>query len=165
MPDQTTVEAFAPYLRFEDPEKHFPGKPETFRRESRFRQSNYKGSKDRGWNNETNQWEDGNRHGPNYLATPWKTILDAIHAEAVGDRPAGPTREGPVTRPRDDRNLWEKGKAKGFFLELREGYAHDSSGDPNQPVPIFYEVERFQSDSGDDWVALYYWFFYIYNWN
>jgi hypothetical protein len=32
-------------------------------------------------------------------------------------------------------------------------------------MPIFCDIERFATPGGENWVALYYWFFYTYNWN
>ena len=158
---------FAPLLRFHPDERHFPGEPDQFRQHSRFRQSNYRGVTDRGWSKAAGGgWVDGNHQEADAFDIPWGTLLPAIDAETKGIRPGGPTIEGPVSRPRDERNLWDRLDSRGFFLELAEGYGRDRSGsDPAIPLSVFYDVHEFTTDDGQAWLALHYWFFYIYNWN
>jgi hypothetical protein len=164
VPDEVVV-AFAPLLRLDEGEQHFPDEPDDFRRNSRFRQSNYDGFKDRGWNKRLQKWEDKNVEGDDYTGEDWLAIIREIGLETAPLRPGGVTPDGPITRPRDPRNLWNPGSATGFFLELREGYGHDQSGLPPGLGPIFSDCHCFKDGSGRPWAALGYWFFYTYNWH
>lgn len=160
------VQTYAPCLLLSRYEQHLPGQPEAFRSRARFRESNFDGRKDRGWNRATGQWEPGNEHGSDYLGTDWETILDVIQQETGMLRPGGPARDGPVTRPRDKRNLWrDEDGVRGFFLELEEGFGHRRSGaPPNSPGCVFHDTYEFRANDWD-YVAVAYWFFYVYNWH
>jgi hypothetical protein len=166
MPDDV-VRRFAPLIRLDADERHFPSEPEEFRAHSRFRQSNYRDSVDRGWNRAAGRWEESNLEGDDYTGEQWPTILGEIGRETAAVRPGGVSADGPVTRPRDRRNLWGSGKAKGFFLELAEGYGHDQSGHPpdGRPAGVFHDIHSFRDERGRSWTALAYWFFYAYNWH
>jgi hypothetical protein len=161
------VQDFAPLLRLDTAERHFPDEPDNFRANTRFRQSNYSGLKDRGWNRRLQQWEDNNLEGDDYTGEEWETIVKKIGEETAALRPGGVTIDGPITRPRDRRNLWGAGSTTGFFLELTEGYGHDESGLPpaTGPARIFHDCYSFTDGRGRPWTALAYWFFYTYNWN
>lgn len=160
------AQTFAPCLLFSRYEGHLPGTPEFFRQYARFRQSNFEGRRDRGWNRRTGQWEASNKHGPDYLGTDWSTILDVIRLETESLRPGGPHWDGKVTRPRDERNLWrDEDRVRGFFLELKEGYGRErSGGEPDTPGYIYHDTHTIRVD-GLEYVALFFWFFYIYNWH
>lgn len=164
-----TIRKFAPALFLRRDEQHFPAEPEEFRQVSRFRQSNFKGRDDRGWNRAVQAWAAPGGHGADFEGTEWKTLCDLILNETKDRRPGGPQPSTPgapapaVVRPRDNHNLWSRGDAQGFFLELREGYGRGTSG-PGRQVPVFHDLQRFASSNGLKWVAVYYWFFYIYNW-
>jgi hypothetical protein len=164
-----TVEKYAPALFLRKDEKHYPATPEEFRRVGRLRQSNFDGRKDRGWNRAKQVWEQPGGKGPDYQGEEWETIKGLI-LTATGDlRPGGAAASTPetpapkVARPRDSSNLWGRGETKGFFLELPDGYGRATSG-PGSQVPIFHDVQRFRASNGSNWVAVYYWFFYVYNW-
>jgi hypothetical protein len=170
MPDRipdSVVRDFAPLLRLDRDERHFPGEPDQFRANSRFRQSNFADSRDRGWNKTLARWEESDVEGEDYTGTQWGTILGQIGEETSALRPGGVTSDGPITRPRDRRNLWNPGGATGFLLELREGFGHDQSGNrpDGTPARIFYDHHAFRDGSGRRWAALSYWFFYMYNWH
>ncbi len=162
----TQTKRFAPLLRFESQEVHYPGRPEEFRLKSRFRHSNFDGgSADRGWRKSLPGWEKGNKQGPEYFDVAWPTILEAIASE-TGRPLAALVPDGSVTRPQDGRNHFRSGSATGFFLELEEGFGRDrSGGGPIDPVPVFHDVIEVQDGAGRAWTALSYWFFYVYNWN
>lgn len=161
------VRTFAPLLRLDADERHFPDTPDGFRANSRFRQSNYAGSQDRGWNKRLEKWEERSVEGDDYTGEEWSVILREIGQETAALRPGGATADGPITRPRDPRNLWRPGSATGFFLELKEGYGHDQSGRrPDlEPAPIFWDHDSFRDARGRPWASLAYWFFYTYNWH
>ena len=169
MDEAALVRRFAPYLFFSPDETHFPGEPEEFRRVSRFRQSNWSGKKDRGWRTNPEGWVNPGANSPDFRGPKWTSVLTEIEKETRALRPGGvqpshPERDLPqVARCRDSRNLWDKGDARGFFLELPEGYGRVTSGaTPSAPVSIFYDLVTFTAE-GTKWVVLYYWFFYIYN--
>ncbi|MCP4546300.1 MAG: hypothetical protein GY835_07530 [bacterium] len=161
----SAVKTYAPLLLYHSDEKHFPGAPEQFRQNARFRQSNFSGRRDRGWNRTQGRWENNNKSGSDYRGAEWDVIRDQIDLLTRERRPEGPTRDGDVTRPRDDRNLWSaEDKTRGFFLELKSGFGKAGSGcNPSDPVPVFHDIDKF-SINGRRYVAVLYWFFYIQNW-
>jgi hypothetical protein len=163
----SVVTDFAPLLRLDADERHFPSDPEDFRANTRFRQSNFRDSRDRGWNKALARWEESDVEGEDYTGVDWDTIRSVISRETEAPRPGGVTADGPVTRPRDPRNLWDPGSPKGFFLELKEGYGHDQSGQRPDvaPAKVFYDWHNFRDESGRPWAALAYWFFFHYNWH
>lgn len=170
MSEAALAKRFAPFLFFSPDEAHHPGEPEEFRRVARFRQSNWSGHRDRGWNVVRNAWEEPGGSDDTFRGAGWEAIRDAIAAETSDLRPGGvkpsdPEHEPPrVTRPRDGRNLWQPGDARGFFLELPEGFGRTKSGaDPSSPVSVFCDVQDFTASTGVKWVVVYFWFFYIYN--
>jgi hypothetical protein len=158
------VTQWAPLLVFHRGEDHFPGEPETFGRESRFRESNYKGTADRGWNPTTGRWEDGDPTGPAYEGTPWPTIIKEIEAQTKELRPLGLRIGGKITRPLDDRNLWGRGNHRGFHLTWKGSLTSPQSGaDSKHPVPIYHDLTTLRTETGL-WTVLHYWFFYMLNW-
>ena len=80
------VRTFAPLLRLDADERHFPDDPENFRANSRFRQSNYSGRKDRGWNNQLQKWEDKNDEGDEYKGEKWNEIVREIGKSLLSKR-------------------------------------------------------------------------------
>ena len=160
------IENYAPELWFHRSERHHPGSPEDFRKNARFRQSNFSGGKDRGWNHRDAVWVPGNEKGPNFVGEQWDRINKVILDETKQLRSEGPTVGGPVSRPRDDRNLWKGDDGKrGFFLELIEGHGRDSSGAPaGTRLPIFYDLYDHRI-AAYEYEVLTFWFFYVYNWH
>jgi hypothetical protein len=160
----TRAREFAPLLCFRDDERHLPGSPDEFRRNARFRESNFDGSRDRGWNRSLDTWVAGNQHGAEWLDVRWGTVTREI--AAVTGRPRDtlpPDRD--VTRPRDSRNHWGEGSTRGFFLELAEGFGRARSGSAGPPLPIYYDLVDYRDADGGEWKALSYWFFFVFNWN
>lgn len=159
------VEKYAPYLHFSKYEYHFPGIPNDFPNNARFRQSNFEKNRDRGWNNKARKWEANNKYGADYLGTDWQTILGEIKNVTQSFRPNVPTWYDDVTRPRDERNIWRnEDEARGFFLELSDELDRGQSGTrPDHPIPIFHDIDKYDID-GEIYVALSYWFFYVLNW-
>jgi hypothetical protein len=162
------VTRFAPFLRFDADERHFLATPDEFRDHGRFRRS-LEGKDDLGWNVRAQEWQKSNGHGADFVGAEWARIKQEIALATKQTRPDGVAFDGPVTRPQDERNLWGEGKRIGFFLELEEGFGHDASGAPPQdfvsPAPVFHDVYDFTGERVAKWIALSYWFFYIYNWN
>jgi hypothetical protein len=166
MPNGTPplVTRWAPLLLFDRNEDHFPGEPDRFRSESRFRQSNYRDKADRGWNRAGGRWEDGDHSGDDYLGTDWGTILRLVDQETKDLRPLGLQTGGKVTRPLDERNLWGSGDHRGFYLSWRGGLFSKKSGSTqDRPVPIFHDIDEIRTTTGR-WTALHFWFFYVLNW-
>ena len=93
------VRTFAPLLRLDADERHFPDDPENFGANCRFRQSNYSGRKDRGWNKQLQKWEDTNDEGDEYTGEKWDAIVREIGKETATLRPGGITTNGPIAGP------------------------------------------------------------------
>ena len=164
-PDMSSINTYAPLLLYHKYEHHFLGDPEEFRQHVRFRQSNFDGRKDRGWNTKHRRWENNNNDGADYRGTDWPGVKQQIHAVMQDLRPGGPTRDGNITRPRDKRNMWRfEDNTRGFFLQLADGFGRGGSGcTPDSPLPIFCDIDRF-TVAGRRYVSVLYWFFYIQNW-
>lgn len=159
------VRDFAPLLRFDRNERHFPAEPDDFRRNAHFRQATEQRSN---WNRRLKQWEAPRGADEDHVGADWPAILGQIQQLTAAARPGGVTSAGPVTRPLDPRNLWGGGRPRGFYLELKDGFGHDRSGSPpdaGSPARIFHDTFTCVDTAGREWEAIAYWFFYIYNWH
>jgi hypothetical protein len=160
------VTKYAPLLHFSRFEQHLPGEPEAFRANAYLHESKYRGNRDRVWNPREGHWRDSDRHDDDCCGPSWESTLDEIETVTRSERPGGPTSDGPVTRPHDDRNLWrEENARKGFSLSLKDGHRRSRSGSLADPkCSIYHVLDRGKFD-GFDYVALTYWYFFVRNWN
>ena len=68
------AEKYAPLVRFECDEQHFPADPDCFREDSRFRKSR-SSAKDQGWDKEHNEWVKSNDNSQAFYGTNWQVII------------------------------------------------------------------------------------------
>ena len=66
---------YAPLVRFERDEQHFPADPACFRKDSRFRKSRA-GAKDQGWNDEQQEWIASDDNDDAFYGAEWQVIVD-----------------------------------------------------------------------------------------
>lgn len=167
--DKDTIEKwaqeFAPWVLFHRDERHFPSKPESFNKNSRFRESR-QGRRDRGWKKESG-WKVSNEKGDLNYEIDWK-VMEEETAERSGDLVELHPSIRPTLRPHGGRNLFRSaGRAKeGLFLERDRISNRSSSG--NQPVsgiitaPVFLDAAAVDTQAGS-FVKVLFWFFYELN--
>ena len=156
---------YAPLVRFDRSEVHFPSDPEEFRKAARFRESLYL-KKDRGWNKDRDEWVQSKDETDPYFAVDW----DVIREESL-DRLPGPWTLQPWmsrnVRPFDGRSIHARpGRTTptGLFLQRDERLPKNTSGPPpvgtEVSAPVFLDAEY--NPSADSYRVLY-WFFYELN--
>ena len=159
------AKSYAPLVRFDRSEVHFPSDPETFRRKARFRRSRRR-SRDLGWNKVLKKWVPGNDQAEAFYGVEWDEITDASLARLPGTEHLQPWASRNL-RPFDTNSIHTRAgrtKSKGLFLQRDERPSRDTSGP--QPVagevsaPIFLDAEY--NPLGDSYRILY-WFFYELN--
>lgn len=156
---------YAPRLMFHRNERHFPSTPESFHRNSRFRESR-QGSRDQGWRKEAG-WETSNRKGRRYYQIEWD-VIEGETAKRSGDFVELHPSLRPTLRPHGGRNLFRsrgRGK-KGLFLERDRISNRSSSGTPpldrRVTAPVFLDAAPVLTSAGPV-VKVLYWFFYELN--
>jgi hypothetical protein len=157
------IQQFAPHLHFRGFEGHMPGFPEDFRRHARLLY--HDGSAASVLNPATGRLEPEAGVRDEHFGPSWSQIEATIAEKTGALRPEGVSRKASVSRPADDRSLWGKESRQGFFLQLRDGYARETSGcRGDQRCPIYYDLDDSLVVDGVRYVVLAYWFFYIWNW-
>jgi hypothetical protein len=157
------ITRFAPHLFFRGWEGHMPGRPEDFRRHARLLY--HDGSSESVLNPHTGRLEPDTGVRDDQFGPEWSQIVRVVEENTRARRPGGVTRTGEVSRPGDERNLWQKESRQGFFLQLREGYGRETSGcGGGEPCPIYHDLDDGLVVNGARYVVLAYWFFYHWNW-
>ena len=157
--------SFAPWVLFHRDEHHFPSTPESFQRNSRFRESR-QGSRDLGWKKGLG-WEKSNEKGDPYYEIGWDVVVRETATRSGGFVRQHPSIR-PTLRPHGSRNLFRmRGRWKeGLFLERDRFSDRGSSG--NQPLsgfitaPVFLDAAPVKTRAGS-FVKVLYWFFYELN--
>ncbi len=167
--DQATIEKwaseFAPWVLFRRDEHHFPSTPESFKGNSRFRESR-QGSRDLGFKKGSG-WEESNDKGDAHYDIGWN-VIDGETGVRTGNYVGLNPSIRPTLRPHGARNLFRSaGRAKaGLFLERDRISNRTWSG--NQPVsgiikaPVFLDAAPILTQAGS-FVKVLYWFFYELN--
>jgi hypothetical protein len=156
---------YAPLVRFDRGEVHFPSDPLRFAVVSRFRESR-ESERDLGWNRVERRWVRSNDRGSEYFGEQWKTISDESLRRLPGEGPLLPWR-APNVRPWDRGNLRsppDRGTAWGLFLERDDRLDRRTSGTPpvgnRVTAPLFVDVSY---DAPSRSFRVLYWFFYELN--
>ena len=149
---------YAPLVRFDRSEVHFPSDPEEFRKAARFRESLYL-NRDRGWNKDRDEWRRSNDETDPYFAVDW----DVISEESLDRLPGTWTLQPWMSRnlrPFDAHSIHAipgRSTPKGLFLQRDERLPRDASGP--LPVgnavsaPVFLDAEY--NPVGDSYRILY----------
>lgn len=160
------VTDYAPVLRFDRRERHFPSDPDKFKDEARFRESRAN-ARDKGWNKVDRRWVAKDARGPEYFAAAWSQIA----SESLKGYPAPGTFEPwhlPNFRPRDKGSIDARDRrttADGLFLERDDRLIRTESGAPPRnglvTAPVYVDVAYHRPSQA---IRVLYWFFYELNW-
>ena len=80
---------YAPLVRFDRSEVHFPSDPETFRKKARFCRSRRR-KKDLSWDKVLEKWVPGNDQADAFYAVDWDVIGDESLGRIPGAEPIQP---------------------------------------------------------------------------
>ncbi|MBU1700035.1 MAG: hypothetical protein KJ970_03310 [Candidatus Eisenbacteria bacterium] len=157
------AQQYAPELRFHKSERHFPSDPREFRRLGRFRES--RPGKDQGWNKTIRDWVEGDQKGEAFEDISWNDIAEETRRRFPFSGQFDPPGS-PNLRPRDSKNRYSPGSAKGLFLQRTEKLSDKRSGygpfrEAQVSGRVFVDTKY---DPEKELVHVLYWFFYELNW-
>ena len=156
---------YAPLVRFDRSEVHFPSDPEDFRKAARFRESRYL-KRDRGWHKVRSEWVQSNDETTPYYSVDWDVIKDQSLDRLPGTASLQPWTSRNL-RPFDRRSIHSspgRSTSRGLFLQRDERLSRESSG--SSPVgseisaPVFLDAEY---NPVNECYRVLFWFFYELN--